>query len=234
MLTVRDLHAYYGKSHVVQGVSLEVKAGQVVALLGRNGVGKTTTLKAVMGLVKRHGTVCVAGTDISSSPPSLISRQGLAYVPQGRELFPELTVRDNVEVGWHGGAFLQEHLEPVLVQFPALRPLLDRPAGNLSGGEQQMVALSRALINKPKAVLLDEPIEGLAPLYVKIVKDVIRAMRDQGMAVLLVEQNIHLALELSERVHFLLKGTIAHSCSPAEAANEEVMRQYLGVGVDHA
>lgn len=234
MLRIHDLHAYYGKSHVVQGVSIEVRSGQVVALLGRNGVGKTTTLKAAMGLVKRRGQVSLDGAELGAMPPNQVSRQGLAYVPQGRDLFPELTVRENIEVGWHGRAFLKEHLEPVLAHFPALRPLLDRPAGNLSGGEQQMVALSRALINRPKAILLDEPIEGLAPIYINFVKDVIRKIRDEGMAVLLVEQNVHLALELSEYVHFLQKGNIAHSCTPREAAEEAVMRQYLGVSAAHA
>jgi branched-chain amino acid transport system ATP-binding protein len=234
MLVVQDLHAFYGKSHVVQGVSLEVRPGQVVAMLGRNGVGKTTTLKAIMGLVRRSGTISVDGDDLSNAPPNVVSRRGIAYVPQGRDLFPELTVRENIEVGWHGKAFRQEDLEPVLEQFPALRPLVDRPAGNLSGGEQQMVALARALVNKPKVVLLDEPIEGLAPLYIRIVSGVIRTMRDRGMAVLLVEQNVHLALELCERVHFLQKGSIAHSCTPAEAGEEAVMRQYLGVGASHA
>ncbi len=232
MLSVRKLNAWYGKSHIVRDLSLEVPGRQIVAILGRNGVGKTTTIKAIMGIISRRGVVALDGRPLETLSADRIARAGVAYVPQGRQLFPHLTVRENLQLAWHGKTFGESDLKRGISHFPPLGRLLDRYAGNLSGGEQQMVAIGRALLNSPRAVLLDEPTEGLSPLFVNTVRDVIIELRVAGIAVLLVEQNLNMALSICQYVYFMEKGAIAHECPAAEAKNSAVVERFLGVRVD--
>lgn len=235
MLSVRNLNAWYGKSHIVRDLSIEVPRNSIVGILGRNGVGKTTTLKAIMGIVpRRRGDILLDGREIQNLSADRIARAGVAYVPQGRQLFPNLTVRENLQLAWHGNKFGEAELARGISHFPPLERLLERHAGMLSGGEQQMVAIGRALLNSPRAVLLDEPTEGLSPLYVSTVRDVIVKLRELGMAVLLVEQNLNLALAICQRVSFVEKGTIAFECSVEEARRSDVVERYLGVHVDRS
>ena len=230
MIRITDLNAWFGKSHVIQGVSLEIGGGKVVGLLGRNGVGKTTSLKTIMGLVpQRSGSVELAGRMVSSLSADRVARAGIGYVPQGRQLFPHLTVYENLKLAWHGRHFDDAALERGIEHFPALRNLLTRLAGMLSGGEQQMVAIGRALLNHPRAILLDEPSEGLSPLFVDRVRDIVESLRDRGLAVLLVEQNIKLALRVCQEVSFMEKGAVVHACSAEQAREGAVVERYLGV-----
>jgi len=232
MLRVQGLNAWFGKSHVVRDVSFEVMPGTLVGLLGRNGVGKTTTMKAVMGLVPaRAGRVALEGETLAGLSADRIARKGIGYVPQGRQLFPHLTIFENLKLAWHGREFTDEALERGIGHFPPLRDLLKRLAGTLSGGEQQMVAIGRALLNEPKVVLLDEPSEGLSPLYVDKVRDILESLRARGLAILVVEQNLKLALGICQVLHFMEKGTVAYSCPVDEARSGPVVERYLGVHV---
>ena len=233
MLKIGDLHVRFGKSHVLRGVNFEVQPGHIGVILGRNGVGKTTTLKAIIGIVPRVGHMALGDVSISNLRADKIARSGLGYVPQGRLLFPHLTVLENLQLAWHGRKFHGDALERGISHFPPLRELLRRYAGTLSGGEQQMVAIGRALINKPSAILLDEPTEGLSPLYVEGVHAVVKSLRDVGMAVVLVEQNLKLALGLADEVHFMEKGVLVHSCKPEEAGTRRTLERYLGVNPTH-
>ncbi len=230
MLSVEDLHAYYGDSHILQGVSLAVQPGEIVALLGRNGAGKTTTINAIIGFVPpRGGRMRVGGVDVTGWPPHRIARQGVGLVPQGRGIFPTLTVRENLGLaarpsagGWT--------LERAVATFPPLAARMHHLGGQLSGGEQQMLAIARALLLNPRLLLLDEPSEGLAPLIVAEIGRVIATLRAEGMAVLLVEQNLGLALSLADRVLVMNKGQMVYAGEPsALAADEEVKQRYLGV-----
>jgi branched-chain amino acid transport system ATP-binding protein len=233
MLEVRDLHAYYGKSHVLQGVGLMVRPGEVVGLLGRNGVGKTTTLKAIMGLVARRGTIRFNGTEISMLPAHEVPRLGIAYVPQGRHIFPELTVRENLAISLVAEKTVPpERLEVVFTRFPALRERLRQLGGTLSGGEQQMLAIARALITQPSVILMDEPSEGLSPVLRRAVRDHIKAIQESGVGILLVEQNVKLALDTCRRVYFMEKGAIRHQVEAEDLARDETLvSRYLGVKV---
>ena len=232
MLRVEGLNAWFGKSHIIRDVSFEVMPGTLVGLLGRNGVGKTTTLKAVMGLVpERKGLVELAGEAISGLSADRIARKGIGYVPQGRQLFPHLTIFENLKLAWHGAQFDDEALARGIGHFPPLRDLLKRLAGTLSGGEQQMVAIGRALLNEPRVVLLDEPSEGLSPLYVDKVREVLLSLRDRGLAILVVEQNLRLALGICQSLHFMEKGTVVYACPVEEARGGRVVERYLGVHV---
>jgi len=229
-LAVRDLHAYYGESHVLQGVGLEVAEGEAVALLGRNGAGKTTTISAIVGFVRpRQGSVRVAGRDVTGAPPHEIARAGVALVPQGRRVFADLTVRENLtltarqsEAGWD--------LERVLELFSPLKRRLANRGDELSGGEQQMLAIGRALMRAPRVLLLDEPSEGLAPRLVNEVRDVLLRLRESGLPLLLVEQDLGLATTVGQRVYVMSKGRIVFSGTPAELASDpEVESRYLGI-----
>ena len=232
MLKVSGLSAWYGKSHVVRNVALEVAPSQVVGILGRNGVGKTTIIKTIMGMIRqRAGEVTLDGRPIHSLSADLISRAGVGYVPQGRQLFPHLTVRENFQLAWHGRKFGSGEVERAIAHFPPLRNLLSRLSGTLSGGEQQMVAIGRALLNAPRVILLDEPTEGLSPLFVGTVRDVMVGMREDGIAVLLVEQNLNMALGICQHIYFVEKGTVAHQCPAQEARTTDVVERYLGVHV---
>ena len=211
MLSVQALHAHYGASHVLQGVDLEIPAGQVVAVLGRNGVGKTTTLRALIGLLTpSRGRVRLDGVEIAGWPAHRIVRAGIAYVPEGRLIFPDLTVLENIRVGERRPA-RSWPLERLFTLFPALRERAANRGGQLSGGEQQMLAIARALVTDPKVLLLDEPSQGLAPLVVQELAEVIRRLRDDGVAVLLVEQNLKLAEAVADEIRIMVKGRIAYA-----------------------
>ena len=228
-LAVRDLHAYYGESHVLQGVSLDVADGESVALLGRNGAGKTTTINAIVGFVRpRGGTVRVGDRDVTAKPPHRVAAAGVALVPQGRRVFSDLTVRENLTIaarengGWDLGR--------VLELFPSLERRLTNRGDELSGGEQQMVAIGRALLRDPLLLLLDEPSEGLAPKLVAEVGDALVSLRESGLSLLLVEQNLALATRVAQRVYVMNKGKIVFSGTTAElAAAGDVEARYLGV-----
>ncbi len=233
MLNVENLHVHFGKSHVVRGVNLKVSSGRVGVILGRNGVGKTTTLKAIIGILPRVGRVELGDVPISNLRPDKIARAGLGYVPQGRQLFPHLSVIENLQLAWHGRRFDSDALQRGISHFPPLQERLGSFAGTLSGGEQQMVAIGRALINRPSAILLDEPSEGLSPLYVENVRAVLSSLRSTGLAIVLVEQNLKLALSLADEVHFMEKGQLVHSCTPEEGKSREALERYLGVSSNH-
>jgi branched-chain amino acid transport system ATP-binding protein len=229
-LAVRDLHAYYGESHVLQGVSLEVGPGESVALLGRNGAGKTTTINAIVGFVRpRGGSVRVGDRDITGKAPHHVAAAGVALVPQGRRVFADLTVHENLTIAArsNGGGW---DLSRVLELFPSLARRLTNRGDELSGGEQQMVAIGRALLRDPLLLLLDEPSEGLAPKLVNEVGDALVRLRDGGLSLLLVEQNLALATRVAQRVYVMNKGTIVFSGTTAELASAgDVEARYLGV-----
>ena len=235
LLRIVDIHTYYGKSYILQGASLEVKSGEVVALLGRNGAGKTTTLKTVMGLVKpKAGKVLFRDTDITPFPAFKIAREGIGYVPQGRQLFPKMTVLENLRTGMRGlgDESRKEQLSAVFSLFPNLEPRLGQLAGTLSGGEQQALAISRALVTRPDILLLDEPTTGLMPIFVSKLKDIIKALNDHGMSILLVEEKIPFALSAAHRVYFMVKGKVEYGGEKEEIqGKKEILIRYLGVEV---
>ena len=230
MLEVVDLHTYYGNSYVLQGVSLTVSRGQVVAILGRNGMGKTTLIRSIVGFtVPRRGRVVFKEREVTGWPSNRIVELGLGLVPQGRRVFPSLTVAENlgVAVRRNGGPW---SVDRAMDLFPRLRARAENRAGKLSGGEQQMLAIARALVTNPELLLMDEPTEGLAPLLVREVGRVIESLKREGLSILLVEQNLPLALRLADHVHVLSRGRIVHSSTPGELwTNDEVKARYLGV-----
>jgi len=230
MLALSDVHTYYGESHVLQGITLSVSPGEVVTILGRNGMGKTTLMRSIIGFTPpRRGRVRFKGDDITRWPPYRMVERGMALVPQGRRVFASLTVRENLEVARHGqrGRWT---LPRVLELFPRLGDRVQNRGNKLSGGEQQMLAIGRALMTDPDLLLMDEPTEGLAPLLVREVGRVIVELKREGLSILLVEQNLPLALSVADGVHILSRGQIVHSSRPAELmANEEVKSRFLGV-----
>ncbi len=233
MLVVKDLHAYYGLAHILQGVSLEARAGEVVALLGRNGAGKSTALKAIMGLVApAQGEVSFAGTRLDRLPSYRIARLGLGYVPEERRIFTDLTVRENLEVGRQpvrsgAPAWTEDRL---FTLFPNLAEMRERPGGRMSGGEQQMLTIARTLMGNPKCVLLDEPSEGLAPIIVEQMAQSIRALKSEGLSVLLCEQNLRFCEAIADRAYIIEKGQIRFGGTMAElTANASLREQYLSV-----
>jgi len=228
-LQVDAVHTYYGESHVLQGVSLSVAPSEVLAILGRNGMGKTTLIRTIIGFTPpRRGSVRFKGQDITRWPPYRMIESGMALVPQGRRVFPSLSVRENLEVARSGrGPWT---LDKVHALFPRLSERARHRANKLSGGEQQMLAIGRALMTNPELLLLDEPTEGLAPLLVVEVGRVIGELKREGLSILLVEQNLPLALSVADRTHILSRGQIVHSSRPDELmANEEIKSRYLGV-----
>ena len=231
ILRVEEIHTYYGLVHMLQGVSLEVAAGEVVALLGRNGAGKTTVLKSILGLVPpRHGRVLFKGQHITGLPPHVIARRGIAYVPATRGIFSALTALENLEIVRTRGA--RWTTEEVFRRFPRLLPLRGRRGRFLSGGEQQMLAIGRALLTGPSLILLDEPSQGLAPMVVEAVLEMLRELKAEGISMLLVEQNVQMALDLAERILILDQGAVVFEGSAVEIAeNDQVIARYLGVGV---
>ena len=231
MLEVRDLHAYYGKSHILQGVSFDVGEGEIVSLLGRNGVGRSTTIKAIMGDVPPQGSVRFRGEELAGLPPHLIARKGLGYVPENRDIFPGLTVRENLLLGMkstkHKGRW---SYEDVFELFPALGERADVAGGVLSGGEQQMLTICRTLMGDPELIMIDEPTEGLAPRLVELVGDLLERIAARGVSILLVEQKLTIALRISRRLYVMGHGRIVFEGTPEDLrANGAVRREWLEV-----
>jgi branched-chain amino acid transport system ATP-binding protein len=230
MLRLDDLHVHIGKLHILQGVHLDVHPGESAALLGRNGVGKTTTLRAIMGLVpKSRGTVEFDGIDLARCPPHEVPRRGIGYVPQGRGIFPNLTVLENLNIGVPGKRD-SEREEYVFGCFPRLKERLKQSGNTLSGGEQQMLAIARCLMMRPKLIILDEPTEGIMPRLVSQIRREIHRINQSGVSILLVEQNVDTALKLCPRVFLMEKGTIVHSGAAHDLkAQPDIVHRYLGV-----
>jgi branched-chain amino acid transport system ATP-binding protein len=235
LLSVEGIHTYYGKSHILNGVSLSVGRGEVVGLLGRNGVGKSTTLKAIAGLVRvSQGAVRFDGRAITALPAHRLARLGIGYVPEDRRIFPLLTVMENLRTGLdrHGvsKARKAELVDKLFAFFPRLAERRNQLGGTLSGGEQQMLAIARAMMLEPKIILLDEPTEGLMPRMVSQIREIIAALHADGVAVLLVEQNVPLTLEAGERIYFIEKGEVRHHARAADLrVDDPVIHRYLGV-----
>jgi len=231
MLVLEQLNCYYDKVHVLKDVSLRLAPGEILGLLGRNGAGKTTTLKAIMGLVKsRSGSIQLEGRELTRLRPHEIPRLGIAYVPQGRRLFPLLTVEENLQMGLLVRNKGSQTLDRVLNLFPALKELLRQRAGTLSGGQQQMLAMARALCLEPKLLLLDEPNEGLMPSLVEKLLSSIVELKAHGVAVLLVEQKIEAALKVADRITFIENGSVRGEATPDElAVNPQPLLRYVGV-----
>ncbi len=229
ILALSAIECFYGKVRVVKGVSLSVSPGEIVGLLGRNGAGKTTTLKAIMGLVAcRSGAIRLGTEELTRRPPHLIPRLGIGYVPQGRRLFPEMSVGENLHMGILAGAGGKQTLERVLALFPVLRARLRQTAGTLSGGEQQMLAMGRALCLEPRVMLLDEPCEGLQPSFVDKVLETVVHLKRHGVALLLVEQKVDAALRIADRVAFLENGTLVEEVR-AGSVTTQMLERYVGV-----
>jgi branched-chain amino acid transport system ATP-binding protein len=234
MLLVKELHAWYDRSHVVQGVSLEVQAGEIVTVMGRNGAGKTTTLRAIMGLVsKRKGSARFDGDEILSAPAHERFRRGLGYVPEERRIVPGLTVRENLRLGLLAPPRLAQQdrlIEYIAQTFPRLKERLDQEGTSLSGGEQQMLAIARAMMSEPKMILLDEPSEGIMPVLVDEMFELFSAMKRAGTTILLVEQNVQRALAISDRAYIMDHGEVVHSDTAANLiANKEIQERYCSI-----
>lgn len=231
ILNVENLHAHYGKSHVLQGVTFHVDPGELVTLLGRNGAGKTTTLKSIVGVVPpSQGTVQLFGHALQQLPPHAIARQGVCLVPEHRGIFKLLTVEENLLLGQRKHSPWQ--LEDVYRIFPRLKERRKNGGGQLSGGEQQMLAIGRALMNDPKLLMLDEPVEGLAPVIVEEIVAQLKAIKAEGVSILLVEQNLEVCTQLADRHCIIEQGRIVYTASNGEfMSNDEVKDRYLGVGM---
>ncbi|HXJ79549.1 MAG TPA: ABC transporter ATP-binding protein [Candidatus Methylomirabilis sp.] len=235
LVRVDGIHTYYGKSHILHGVSLDVQAGEVVGLLGRNGVGKSTTLKTIMGLVHpTEGTVALEGRPITRLPAHRLARLGIGYVPEDRRIFRLLTVMENLRTGLDRHDVPEDRkrglLDKAYEYFPVLAERRAQAGGTLSGGEQQMLAIARAMMLEPKIILLDEPTEGLMPRMVAQISAIIDALHRDGVAILLVEQNVPLTLETSQRVYIMEKGVVRHHARASELRHDDtVIHQYLGV-----
>ena len=231
MLDLENINAHYGDSHILHGVSLSVKEGEVVCLLGRNGAGKTTTILTIMGYLKpRQGRIRYGGRDIATLPPYAVARLGVGFVPQERGIFPSLTVRENLIVFARAGGTGAWTLGRIFDLFPVLHARERNLGFQLSGGEQQMLSIARALMLNPTLLLLDEPSEGLAPMIVQEIIEVLKGLKREGLAILLVEQNLRTAFALADRHHVMNKGEICFTGSSAELKNNEhVLRNYLSV-----
>jgi branched-chain amino acid transport system ATP-binding protein len=231
MLDLENINTYYGDSHILHGVSLSVREGEVVCLLGRNGAGKTTTILTIMGYLKpRQGRIRYGGRDIAALPPYAVARLGVGFVPQERGIFPSLTVRENLIVFARAGGTGAWTLDRIFDLFPVLHARERNLGFQLSGGEQQMLSIARALMLNPSLLLLDEPSEGLAPMIVQEIIEVLKGLKREGLAILLVEQNLRTAFALADRHHVMNKGEICFTGSSAELENNEhVLRNYLSV-----
>lgn len=232
MLELKDIHTYYGDSYVLQGVSLEVKEGSVVALLGRNGMGKTTTIRSIIGLnPPKKGKIFFKGKDITGMPAFKIAQMGIGLVPQGRMIFPSLSVTENLMMAARTrGRKEAWDLEKVWQTFPKLKERKQNKGNLLSGGEQQMLTIARALMTNPDLVLLDEPSEGLAPIVVQEVFRAVKQLKEAGFSILLVEQNFSIAMEIADYAYIISKGIIVHESTPDKLiSNEEIKEKYLGV-----
>jgi branched-chain amino acid transport system ATP-binding protein len=235
LLSVTDLNARYGRIPILNGIRLEVAAGEFVGVLGHNGMGKTTLLKTLMGFVPTHsGRVVFDGADVTHEAPHLRARRGLGYVPQGREIFPGLSVRDNLRMGFAGRGSV-ERVDTILQTFPRLVPLLNRRGGTLSGGEQQLLAIARCLAGRPKLILFDEPTEGIQPSIIEELVGVLRHLhRTQGLAILLVEQNLEFIAQLAGRVLLIQKGAIMRELQPGELRQADVLNEFVGLAAADA
>ena len=231
MLEVRDLHAYYGKSHILHGVHLNVQKGEIVSLLGRNGVGRSTTIKAIMGQVSASGSVMFKGRELMGRKAYMIARDGLGLVPENRDIFPSLTVRQNLLLGQKGRKVSGRwSMEDMFNLFPRLRERAEAPAGVMSGGEQQMLTLCRTLMGDPDLVMIDEPTEGLAPKIVEQVAQLFDEIKNRGISILLVEQKLTIALKISQRLYVMGHGQIVFEGTPEQLrTNESVRKEWLEV-----
>jgi len=235
LVSVEGLHTYYGKSHILDGVSLEVGHGEVVGLLGRNGVGKSTTLKTIMGLVEATaGTIKLEGRSIVGTPPHKLAKMGIGYVPEDRRIFRLLTVMENLRVGLDRPGVGEDKkralLDKVFTFFPRLGERRSQAGGTLSGGEQQMLAIGRAMMLEPKIILLDEPTEGLMPRMVSQIREIIDVLHKESVAILLVEQNVPLTLEVSQRVYIMEKGVVRYQGPASDLhVHHDVIKEYLGI-----
>ena len=231
ILELHSIDTFYGQSHVLQGISLSIEEGEVVSLLGRNGVGKTTTLRSIMGLTPpRRGSIRFRGQEISGKKPFQIARLGIGYVPDDRRIFPDLTTFENLEIARRMSIRKTGHwhIDTVCALFPVLRELASSRGTYLSGGEQKMLAIGRALMKKPELILLDEPAEGLAPLVVRAVSEAIREIRESGVTVFLADQNVRFCLKTADRGYIIEKGTIQYQDDiKSILENEEIVRKYL-------
>jgi branched-chain amino acid transport system ATP-binding protein len=232
MLQLSDINVFYGKVQVLKDLSLDLHPGEVLCLFGRNGAGKTTTLKTIMGLLRpRSGRITLEGTELTALRAHEVPRRGVAYVPQGRRLFAELTVRENLTIGLMVRNAGQARLDYVLTLFPLLRERLSQRSGSLSGGEQQMLAMARALCIEPKVLLLDEPTEGLMPAMVTTIRESIRRLREEGVATMLVEQRVDAVLPIADRVAFIETGRIRATMEVTALRNDpSLLHRYVGVG----
>ena len=233
MLKMRDLNCSYGDCQVLNNATLEVEEGNLIGLIGRNGVGKTTTLKSIMGLVARKsGSVHFYEVNLSNIASYQIPRMGISYIPQGRHLFPKLTVMENLRIPVIKGELDKKVLEGIFEYFPVLKQRLNQKAGTLSGGEQQMLAVGRALIIKPKMVLMDEPMEGLMPLMVKLIAETVKAINEKGTTILLVEQNLKTIKDICQGVYIMEKGTVVYEGTPSALEGAmDIQERYLSVKV---
>lgn len=230
LLEIHDLHAYYGKSHVLHGVNMRVEKGEIVSLLGRNGVGRSTTVKATMGLVQATGSVVFKDQSILGMPAFQIAHCGLGYVPENRDIFPTLSVEHNLLLGIKKGKQSRWAIDDMYQMFPRLKERQHTPAGVLSGGEQQMLTLCRTLMGDPDLIMIDEPTEGLAPKIVDLVADYLKALKTRGISVLLVEQKLAIALEISQRVYVMGHGSIVFEGTPDDLrSNPAVRKEWLEV-----
>ena len=234
MLELVDIHTYYGESYVLRGVSLEISEGSVVALLGRNGMGKTTTIRSIIGLTPpRRGRVLYRKEDVTALPPERIAKRGIGLVPQGRYIFPSLSVTENLTMAARGASRADSwSLDEVYALFPVLKERSGFRGTLLSGGEQQMLAIGRALMTNPQLLLMDEPSEGLAPLIVREVGKIIYQLKKKGFSILLVEQNLPMALRVADYLHIMSNGKIVYDATPDQLrSNDEVKAKYIGVAV---
>jgi len=231
MLEVSDLHAFYGKSHILQGVDLAVGEGEIVSLLGRNGVGRSTTCKAIMGLVDPIGTVLYRGRNIAGLSANLVARLGIGYVPEDRQIFPTLNVRQNLMLGLkRAGRFGRWNFDDVFRLFPNLAERQNTPAGVLSGGEQQMLTICRTLMGDPDLILIDEPTEGLAPRLVEQVGQLLEEIANRGVSIFLIEQKLTIALQISRRLYVMGHGRIVFDGTPADISSRaDIRREWLEV-----